>query len=81
MARPPIHSRVAATHFLVEHKAANGWRVVARIWSTGPHAAQMAVSRASRATGIHRVRRLDDPGAAAQLFDVPPWGLPVPVEE
>ena len=81
MASPTIGPRVRATHFLIEHKAVDGWRVVTRIWSTGPHAAQMAVARASRATGIHRASRLDEPGAPRQLFDVPPWGLPVPVEE
>jgi hypothetical protein len=41
----------------------------------------MAVSRTAKAVGIHRATRLDDPEARAELFDVPSWGLPVPVQK
>ena len=68
-------------HFMVEHKTAYGWQTVdAKIRSEGPYAAQMAVSRAAKGFGLHRARRLDDPDAKAELFDVLSWGLPVPVE-
>ena len=66
---------------MVEHKTAYGWQTVdAKIWSEGPYAAQVAVSRAANGFGLHRATPLDDQHAKVEHFDVRSWGLPVPVE-
>jgi hypothetical protein len=67
--------------FVIERKVDGKWRVVANgIEAGGIEAASVAVARAAEGEGLYRATSLG-PGDPPVTFQVPAYGLPVPVRD